>query len=90
VNLTAETKDLDPLAGITTGGVFTPTVGQVSVETIRLRAGGGYAKSQTVTGTVGDERGLSAGIYYLQIERLDGNTNAEGVYSLIWEEKRNA
>jgi len=87
-SLLPESKDLDSLVGITTGGTFTPDGGQLSVETIRLRTSGATAQRTTVSGTVGDERGLSAGVYFLILARIDGNDTAEGVFDLKWEERR--
>lgn len=69
---------------ISTGGTFTTTSN--SVETVRMRSSGSTSKSSTVGGSIFGERGLSAGTYYLVFERLE-NTDARGVYTLIWEER---
>jgi hypothetical protein len=74
-------------ATITTGGTFTPDGGQQSVETIRLKTSGSTAQAVTVGGSVRGERGLAAGAYYLKFSNLTGSGTAQGVYSLIFEER---
>lgn len=86
-SLLPESQDLDPQVTIFTGGSFTPDGGQVAVETIRLRTSGATAQRTSVTGAIGDERGLSAGTYYLMLGRMDGTDTAEGVFDLKWEER---
>ena len=87
VNFMSETDDVPTATNITTGGTFTPDVGEESVETLRLRTSNSTAQKVTVTGAVGDERGLAADVYYLIIERIDGSGNATGVFDLKWEER---
>ena len=76
-----------------TGGAFTPTVGVNAVETIRMMANtGGAAPTSGSPNTVGadgvGERGLPAGTYYLVFSRMsDVTVNAQGVWSLIYEER---
>lgn len=72
---------------IATGGTFTPTGGEASVETIRVRVGTATAFQTTVGGTAKGERGLAAGTYYLVFTNITGTGTAEGVYSLTWEER---
>ncbi len=86
-SLLPESQDLDPQVDIFTGGSFAPDVGQVAVETVRLRTSGATAQRTSVTGAIGDERGLSAGTYYLELGRIDGTDTAEGVFDLKWEER---
>ena len=74
-------------ATISTGGSFTPNVGQQSVETIRLKTSGSTAQAVTVGGSVRGERGLAAGTYYLKFSNLTGSGTSQGVYSLIFEER---
>ena len=87
-NFTARAKPLDPVVEIYTGGAFTPNVGETAVETIRLRVSGATSGQTSVSGVIGDERGLAAGTYYLVFARIDGNVTAEGVFDLKWEEIR--
>lgn len=72
---------------ITTGGTFTPNGGEQSVETARLKTAGASAQQTTVGGAVRGERGLAAGTYYLKFSNLTGAGTAQGVYSLIFEER---
>jgi len=72
-------------ATLTTGGAFTPSVGQTSVETIRVKTSGSTAHATTVGGAFGGIRGLSAGTYYLKLSNFQNGT-AEGVFSLIFDE----
>jgi hypothetical protein len=74
-------------ATITTGGTFTPDGGQQSVETVRVKTAGSTAQAVTVGGSVRGERGLAAGAYYLKFSNLTGSGTAQGVYSLIFEER---
>jgi hypothetical protein len=74
-------------ATITTGGTFTPDGGQQSVETVRVKTAGATAQQSTVGGSVRGERGLAAGAYYLKFSNLTGSGTAQGVYSLIFEER---
>lgn len=86
-SLLPESQGLSPQVSITTGGTFTPDAGQGPVETIRLRASGATAQRNSVSSAIGDERGLSAGVYYLVLGRIDGTDTAEGVFDLKWEER---
>lgn len=87
-NSTQTAKDLDPLVTITSGGGFTPNEGEVPKEVLRIRSSGATAQKTSVSGAVGDERGLAAGTYYLMLQRIDGNETATGVYEIKWEERR--
>lgn len=88
-NFTQQAKDLDPLTAIETGGTFTPSVGEVATETLRVRVSSATAQQTTIASSVGDERGVGAGTYYLIIERIPGGTgSAAGVLTLRWEEIR--
>lgn len=87
VNFMTETPSVPNQVSITKGGTFTPNGGEVAVETIRVRAANATAQKATVSGAIGDERGLPPGTYYLILERLAGSANAEGVYYLKWEER---
>ena len=86
VNIMSGAPDYARQCSVSTGGTFAPGVGEESVETIRLRTAGSTAQRSTVTGTVGDQRGLSAGVYYLMLENI-GNGEAAGVFTLKWEER---
>ena len=77
----AHSVDLD------TGGTFTPDVGQPAVETIRVVSPTQSNRMTTVSGSVGDARGLAAGVYYLVFDRINGNSGVPGVFSLTWEER---
>lgn len=76
-----------------TGGAFTPTGGVKPTETVRMMANtGGFAPTSGSPNTIGaagaGERGLIAGDYYLVFARLaDTTVNAQGVWSLIFEER---
>lgn len=72
---------------ITTGGTFTPSVGEQAVETIRLLTAGSTAQRATVGGESLAERGLRAGVYYLKFSRMTGSGTAQGVYNLVFEER---
>jgi len=84
----AGTKGLDSIVALTTGGTFTPNEGEVATETIRLRVSNSTSGQTSVSGTLGDERGLPSGVYYLELARIDGNDTATGVFDLKWEERR--
>lgn len=84
LNTASFTQVKDPQTVIGTGGVFTPTPGALPAEVIRIRTASSTAQRASLTGTVGDQRARPAGDYYLQIERLAGNGNAEGVLELSW------
>lgn len=87
VNSMSETPSVPNQVSITSGGSFTPNSGETSVETIRLRVSNASGQRSTITGTVGDERGLPAGTYYLVLENITGSGSATGVYDLKWEER---
>ena len=78
------------LTSITTGGTFTPNVGQVSVEVIRARSATATAQQQSVGGSTFGERGLGAGTFYLVFARMTGiSGDCKGVYNLVIEERPN-
>lgn len=87
-NFMSDTQDYTTKTTITTGGTFTPNVGQNPVEIIRAVTATASAKHSTIEATAGDERGLAAGSYYLVFDVLAG-TNPAGVYQLKWEERPN-
>lgn len=87
VNFMSEAPDVPTVTTVTTGGTFTPDPGEASVETLRLRTANATAQKTTVSGAIGDERGLAADVYYLIIERIDGSGSATGVFDLKWEER---
>ena len=74
------------------GGTFTPTVGEVPTEVVRLMCNTGgngptAGSRNTVGGQAGGQRGLPAGSYYLGFGRLTGTTvDALGVWSWIAEQ----
>ena len=69
------------------GGTFTPSGGQEAVETVRVNTSSATAQAQTISGSVGDERGLAAGTYYLVFDRIPNNGTAAAVFDLVWEER---
>lgn len=72
---------------ITTGGTFTPGVGETPTETVRIRVSTATSKSSTVGEVLQGERGLAAGTYYLVFSNITESATALGVYDLIWEER---
>lgn len=76
-------------SSIMTGGTFTPTPGEVAVETIRVRTSGATAQQTSVGGQSFDERGLrSVAPFYLVFSKLTGvSGDSEGVYTLLVEER---
>lgn len=69
-----------------TGGTFTTSA--AAVETTRVRAANATAQATTVSGSTFGERGLSQGVYYLQLSNLPGvSGTSSGVYALIVEER---
>ena len=86
-NIMNETPSVPTQISITTGGSFTPDAGQSATETIRVRTANATSQRTTVTGSLGDERGLSPGTYYLEFARIDGTNTATGVFTLEWEER---
>ena len=83
---TTTLPSITPKTSITTGGDFTPDVGQTSVETIRLRTSGATAQASTVGEEIQGKRGLPPGTYYLKFSVLSGSSTAAGVYTLKFEE----
>tara|TARA_R110000782_G_scaffold79054_1_gene157206 strand:- start:258 stop:833 length:576 start_codon:yes stop_codon:yes gene_type:complete len=71
---------------VTTGGGFTPDVGQTAVETLNALSASATAQRSTVFAGASGKRGLAAGIYYLSFSKLSGSGTALGVYSLIFNE----
>ena len=71
---------------VTTGGGFTPDVGQTAVETLNALSASATAQRSTVFAGASGKRGLAAGIYYLSFSKLGGSGTALGVYSLIFNE----
>lgn len=76
-------------AQVDIGGTFTPNEGESAVETIRIRTAGSTAQRTSITGAIGDERGLAPGTYYLRFDAgaMGGNEAAAGVFALEWEER---
>lgn len=78
---------------ITTGGSFTPGVGETPAETIRQISNPGgtgptAGSRNTVSGGAFGERGLPPGDYYLQFDRVPGTTvDGLGIFDLVWEER---
>lgn len=66
---------------VSTGGAVSG--GQVA-EVLRIKAATSTANRSSVGATVGSERGLPAGDYYL---RLTASGDVTGTFSLIWEER---
>jgi hypothetical protein len=66
---------------VSTGG--TVSGGQVA-EVIRIKAATSTANRSSVGATVGSERGLPAGDYYL---RMTATGDVTGTFSLVWEER---
>ena len=60
--------------------------GGVTLDVVRLGSTSLGHRVSTVGGQVADERGVGAGVYYYQLENLDGET-ATGVFSAFWEER---
>lgn len=85
----------DPYVGqvtLSTDGTITPDtpppgVLSLAVETIRLRSPTASGQRTTIGETIGDERGLPAGSYYLEFTNIAASGAATGVYSLRWEEE---
>lgn len=67
---------------ISTGG--TVTGGQLA-EVLRIQAAGATAQRSSVGGTIGSERGLPAGDYYLRLSAIGGDVT--GTFALVWEER---
>ncbi|MFO8066869.1 MAG: hypothetical protein R6U11_04725, partial [Bacteroidales bacterium] len=79
-NIMSVTPARAPTSAVAIGGAFTPSANELPVEVIRLRTSGSTAQRSSVSGVVGDERGLAAGVYYLVLTRIDGNDTAQGVF----------
>jgi len=88
VNFASTTPDVPTVTNITTGGTFTPAALPLgkAVEFTRVKTSTQSNRQITVSGGVGQERSLAAGVYYLVIDQFDGNITAEGVFALTWEE----
>ena len=87
-----EAPEYIPQVTIFSGGTFTPSGGQSPTETIRVMSnpggGGPTAGSRnTASGDAFGERGLAAGSYYLNFERLSAEADGVGVFGLLWEER---
>ena len=67
---------------IHTGGSVTG--GQVA-EVLRIQAAGATAQRSSVGNSVGSERGLPPGDYYLRLSAIGGNVT--GTFALVWEER---
>ena len=67
---------------ISKGG--TVTGGQVA-EVLRIQAAGATAQRSSVGMSVGSERGLPAGDYYLKLSAIGGDVT--GTFALTWEER---
>jgi hypothetical protein len=87
VNFMSEAPVVAHTAEVGIGGTFTPDGGEASVETIRIATSASTARVQTITGAVGDERGLPAGTYYVVFDRISSSGTGNVVYSLVWEER---
>lgn len=70
---------------IDTGGTLT---GGNLREVVRLVSPGSTAHHATVSGGNQTERGLSAGIYYLQLENIANSGASTGVYTITWAERQ--
>ena len=71
---------------VQTGGGFTPSNGELSVETLNVLSASSTAQKSTSFAGASGKRGLSAGTYYLKFSKLGGSGDALGVYSLIFNE----
>jgi hypothetical protein len=76
---------IPPTVTISSGGTFTPN--SDPVEVLRVVTSNSTSQQSTVTGAVGDERGLPAGTYYLVFENIAQSGSSNGTYSLKWEER---
>lgn len=65
------------------GGTLT---GGTVREIIRVKAASATAQQTTVGASVGTERGLSPGSYFIRITNLS-NSASKGVYTIAWEER---
>ncbi len=76
-----------PQVTIETGGSFT---GGTAVDLMTLRAAGQNGQASNV-GESSTERGLPPGVYYIRLSTITGglavNDPAQGVYSIVWEER---
>lgn len=87
-NIMSDTPAYTSNVTIQTGGIFSPTGGELAVETIRVRSGNAAGQQATIEPIGSSERGLSAGSYYIEASILTG-TNPQGVYNIKWEERPN-
>jgi len=85
-NIQSTATDYTQQVSITTGGGFTPDVGQTAVETLNALSASATAQRSTVFAGAQGRRGLAAGTYYLSFSKLGGSGTALGVYSLIFNE----
>ena len=85
-NIQSTAVDYTQQVSITTGGGFTPDVGQTAVETLNALSASATAQRSTVFAGAQGRRGLAAGTYYLSFSKLGGSGTALGVYSLIFNE----
>ena len=81
-NRMTEQPEYLPQVTVSTGGSVTG--GQIA-EVLRLQASGATAQRSSVGSTVGSERGLPAGDYYLRLSAIGGDVS--GTIALIWEER---
>lgn len=86
VNLMTDAPPYTRQATVSVGGTFTPSVGEEPVEVIRVLTSNATAQRSTVSGSVGDQRGLAPGDYYLLFSAL-GTGQGDGTFDLKWEER---
>lgn len=75
------------LTQITQSGAETSVSGGICSEVVRIRTSGATAQKVTVGVNTGDERGIPAGTYYLELHSLGTGGGAIGVYTLKFEER---
>lgn len=78
------TEQLEYIGVVTVGKGGTVTGGQVA-EVLRIQASGATAQRTSVGMSVGSERGLPAGDYYLKLSAIGGVVT--GTLALVWEER---
>lgn len=77
-------------AVVTSGGTFTPNVGQRPITPLRVRTSGATAQQVSVGGSAVSEKGRNAGTYYAVLSRMTGVAgDCTGVYNLVIEERPN-
>lgn len=75
-------------SSITSGGTFTPNVGQVPLTPLRVRTANATAQQSSVGGEAVSEKGRAAGTYYAVLSRMTGVAgDCTGVYNLVIEER---